>query len=99
MNIGYVGAFWTAMVAHGWLAELLNGCYHLPDRERRRVPSSLPRVVSVPSKRHSPRGLTVAGVSSSVAIATALLYRLVTFYGRIPFGWLAMKYMEKKDLI
>ena len=43
--------------------------------------------------------MTVAGVSSSVAIATALLYRLVTFYGRIPFGWLAMKYMEKKDLI
>ena len=22
-----------------------------------------------------------------------------SFYGRIPFGWLAMKYMEKKDLI
>jgi hypothetical protein len=23
----------------------------------------------------------------------------VTFYGRIPFGWVAMKYMERKDLI
>ena len=78
--------------------ELLDGRDHLPDRQRGGFLHPLPgwyryRRTALTS------GLTVAGVSSSVAIATALLYRLVTFYGRIPFGWLAMKYMEKKDLI
>ena len=44
-------------------------------------------------------GLQVAGVPLSIGLPTAVLYRLVTFYGRIPFGWLAMKYMERKDLL
>ena len=44
-------------------------------------------------------GLQVAGVPAAVALSTAVLFRLVTFYGRIPFGWLALKLMEKKDLL
>ncbi|MCD4557811.1 lysylphosphatidylglycerol synthase transmembrane domain-containing protein [Schaalia sp. lx-100] len=44
-------------------------------------------------------GLQVTGVPLSAAISIALLYRLVTFYGRAPIGWVAMKIMEKKNLI
>lgn len=44
-------------------------------------------------------GLSLAGIPSGVAISTALLYRLVTFYGRAPLGWIALRIMQKRDLI
>lgn len=44
-------------------------------------------------------GLTIAGIPSGVAISTALLYRLLTFYGRAPLGWVALRIMNKRDLI
>lgn len=41
-------------------------------------------------------GLTVAGVPSGIAISAALLYRLVTFYGRLPLGWIGLRIMTKQ---
>lgn len=98
MNIGYVGAFWTAMIAMGGSMNFSTVAitYLTANAAGSFIPSP-GGIGTVETALTS--GLTVAGVSSSVAIATALLYRLVTFYGRIPFGWLAMKYMEKKDLL
>ena len=98
MNIGYVGAFWTAMVAMG--GSLNFSTVAITYLTANAAGSFIPSPGGIGTVETAlTSGLTVAGVSSSVAIATALLYRLVTFYGRIPFGWLAMKYMEKKDLI
>ena len=98
MNIGYVGAFWAAMVAMG--GSLNFSTVAITYLTANAAGSFIPSPGGIGTVETAlTSGLTVAGVSSSVAIATALLYRLVTFYGRIPFGWLAMKYMEKKDLI
>lgn len=98
MNIGYVGSFWTAMVAMG--GSLNFSTVAITYLTANAAGSFIPSPGGIGTVETAlTSGLTVAGVSSSVAIATALLYRLVTFYGRIPFGWLAMKYMEKKDLI
>ena len=44
-------------------------------------------------------GLTVVGVPGGIAISTALLYRLVTFYGRAPLGWIALRILQKRDLV
>ncbi|MBS6968915.1 MAG: flippase-like domain-containing protein [Actinomyces sp.] len=98
MNIGYVGAFWTALLAMGGSLNFstVSITYLTANAAGSFIPSP-GGIGTVETALTS--GLTVAGISSSVAIATALLYRLVTFYGRIPFGWLAMKYMEKKDMI
>lgn len=98
MNIGYVGAFWTALLAMGGSLNFstVSITYLTANAAGSFIPSP-GGIGTVETALTS--GLTVAGISSSVAIATALLYRLVTFYGRIPFGWLAMKYMEKRDLI
>ena len=98
MNIGYVGAFWTALLAMGGSLNFstVSITYLTANAAGSFIPSP-GGIGTVETALTS--GRTVAGISSSVAIATALLYRLVTFYGRIPFGWLAMKYMEKKDLI
>ena len=98
MNIGYVGSFWTALMAMGGSLNFstVSITYLTANAAGSFIPSP-GGIGTVETALTS--GLTVAGISSSVAIATALLYRLVTFYGRIPLGWLAMKYMEKKNLI
>ena len=98
MNIGYVGSFWTALLAMG--GSLNFSTVSLTYLTANAAGSFIPSPGGIGTVETAlTSGLTVAGISSSVAIATALLYRLFTFYGRIPFGWLAMKYMEKKDMI
>ena len=98
MNIGYVGSFWTALLAMG--GSLNFSTVSLTYLTANAAGSFIPSPGGIGTVETAlTSGLTVAGISSSVAIATALLYRLVTFYGRIPFGWLAMKYMEKKNMI
>lgn len=44
-------------------------------------------------------GLTVAGVPTSIAVSTAVLYRLLTFWGRVPLGWLALRMITKRGVI
>ncbi len=44
-------------------------------------------------------GLVVAGVPYSVALSTAILYRLFTFWGRVPLGWVALRMLQRKDLV
>ncbi len=41
-------------------------------------------------------GLATAGVPSGVALSTALVYRLVTFWIPIPVGWLSLQRLQKK---
>ncbi|MDO5673273.1 MAG: lysylphosphatidylglycerol synthase domain-containing protein [Actinomycetaceae bacterium] len=43
-------------------------------------------------------GLTVAGVPSGVALSAAMVFRLVTFWGRAPLGWLALKRLEPRPV-
>jgi uncharacterized membrane protein YbhN (UPF0104 family) len=40
--------------------------------------------------------LTAAGVNPAVALSAALVYRFITFWIRIPMGFFAMKYLERK---
>ncbi|KMY23118.1 hypothetical protein ACU19_06015 [Actinobaculum suis] len=44
-------------------------------------------------------GLVVAGIPYSVAFSTAMLYRLTTFWIRVPVGWVALRVLQKKDII
>ncbi|GAB3158590.1 hypothetical protein GCM10027059_03600 [Myceligenerans halotolerans] len=41
-------------------------------------------------------GLAAAGLTPVLAVSGALLYRAVTYWGRIPLGWVAMRYLERK---
>jgi uncharacterized protein (TIRG00374 family) len=41
-------------------------------------------------------GLTSAGLNPATALSVALVYRLLTYWARIPLGYVAMKWMEKK---
>lgn len=44
-------------------------------------------------------GLMIAGIPSSVAFSTAVLYRLLTFWGRVPLGWIALRIAGKREII
>nr|WP_275587037.1 lysylphosphatidylglycerol synthase transmembrane domain-containing protein [Arcanobacterium pluranimalium] len=44
-------------------------------------------------------GLAIAGVPYSVAFSTAVLYRLFTFWGRVPIGWLALRIADRRNII
>ncbi|AOZ73361.1 hypothetical protein BK816_08830 [Boudabousia tangfeifanii] len=44
-------------------------------------------------------GLRAAGIPASVAVSTALLFRLVTFWARLPLGWLALKFLQKRGTL
>lgn len=44
-------------------------------------------------------GLVLAGVPYSVAFSTAILYRLFTFWGRVPLGWIALQIATKRNIV
>ena len=44
-------------------------------------------------------GLTAAGVPGAVAVSAVLLFRLLTFWLPVPFGWGALNYLERKQAL
>lgn len=98
MNIGFVGAFWASLVAMGGSLDFVS--LALTYLASNSLGSVVPSPGGIgPVEAALTAGLQVAGIPLSIGLPTAVLYRLVTFYGRIPFGWLAMKWLERKDLI
>jgi len=44
-------------------------------------------------------GLTAAGVPGAVAVSSVLLFRLLTFWLPVPFGWAALNYLERQQAL
>ena len=44
-------------------------------------------------------GLTAAGLPSAVAVSAVLLFRLLTFWLPVPFGWAALSYLERHQAL
>jgi uncharacterized membrane protein YbhN (UPF0104 family) len=42
-------------------------------------------------------GLTAAGMPGAVAVSSVLLFRLLTFWLPVPFGWAALNFLERKQ--
>jgi uncharacterized membrane protein YbhN (UPF0104 family) len=42
---------------------------------------------------------TIAHVSSAYALSAVLLFRLITFWLPIPFGWVALNYLQRRDAL
>ena len=98
MNVGFIGAFWASLAAMGGSLNIttLSITYLASNSLGSVVPS--PGGIG-PVEAALTGGLQVAGIALSVALPTAVIYRLVTFYGRAPFGWVALKIMQKRHLI
>jgi glycosyltransferase 2 family protein len=44
-------------------------------------------------------GLTAAGLPGAVAVSSVLLFRLLTFWLPVPFGWVALNFLERKQAL
>jgi glycosyltransferase 2 family protein len=44
-------------------------------------------------------GLTAAGLPGAVAVSSVLLFRLLTFWLPVPFGWAALNFLERKQVL
>jgi uncharacterized membrane protein YbhN (UPF0104 family) len=42
-------------------------------------------------------GLAAAGIPPAIAASIAVLFRVLTFWGRVPLGWLAMRRLQKTN--
>jgi glycosyltransferase 2 family protein len=44
-------------------------------------------------------GLTAAGLPGAAAVSAVLFYRLLTFWLPVPIGWVALKYLERRQAL
>jgi uncharacterized membrane protein YbhN (UPF0104 family) len=44
-------------------------------------------------------GLTAAGLPSAAAVSSVLLFRLLTFWLPVPFGWISFGYLQRRALL
>ena len=44
-------------------------------------------------------GLTAAGLPGAAAVSAVLLFRLLTFWLPVPVGWVALRYLERRQAL
>ena len=96
MTLGYLGAFWASLAAFGWADELsvvdIAIVYLLGN--------AAGAIVPVPGGLGTVEGALIAalfsaGVPIPVGTPIVLVFRLVTFWGRIPIGAVAMRRLQR----
>lgn len=95
MTIGYVAAFGAALAAFGYSLPVttLAITYLTSNTVGAAVPS--PGGIG-PVEAALTGGLTVAGIPAGIAFSAALVFRVLTFWMRVPFGWVALRYLQRK---
>ena len=91
-------AFDACLHAFGQEATPHPGRDRLPRGQHRRCDGADPRRHGCDRGSRSPASLTaVTGINFGIATSIAILFRVVTYWLRIPIGWVAMQYLQKKD--
>ncbi|MCB7135642.1 flippase-like domain-containing protein [Cellulosimicrobium marinum] len=95
MTLGYVLAFDAALAAFGQSLSLVDVAviYLVGNAAGAAVPT--PGGLGTIELALT-AGLTAAGVPVALATSATVLFRVATYWGRIPFGWAAMRYLQKK---
>ena len=95
MTIGYVASFGAALAAFGYtLAPTTLAITYLTSNT---VGAAVPSPGGIgPVEAALTAGLTVGGIPAGVAFSTALVFRVLTFWARVPIGWVALRYLQRK---
>ncbi|MBP3222783.1 MAG: flippase-like domain-containing protein [Actinomycetaceae bacterium] len=98
LTAGYIATFGFSLAAFGYSLSIfsLSVTYLVSNSLGALVPS--PGGIG-PVEGALTAGLVVAGIPYSVALSSALVYRLLTFWLPVPLGWLALRYIQKKNLV
>ncbi|WP_062467506.1 lysylphosphatidylglycerol synthase transmembrane domain-containing protein [Demequina maris] len=95
LTIGFVGAFQSSLLAFGEDLAVIDVAVLFF------VGNAVGAAVPTPGGLGAVEialttGLTGAGLPYAVALSAVLVYRLLTYWLRIPLGYVAMKYLERK---
>lgn len=98
MTLGYVAAFGAALAAFGYSLPVttLAITYLTSNTVGAAVPS--PGGIG-PVEAALTGGLTVAGIPAGVAFSAALVFRVLTFWLRVPLGWAALRFLQRKGAV
>lgn len=98
LTVGYVAAFGFALAAFGYsLSPITLAITFLVSNSAGSVVPSPGGIGPIELALTS--GLALAGIPYATAVSVTIVYRLLTFWGRVPLGWLALRYLERKNLI
>ncbi|MCK6211235.1 flippase-like domain-containing protein [Georgenia sp. EYE_87] len=98
MTAGYVAAFGASLAAFGHTLPLTNLAitYLASNSIGAVVPS--PGGIG-PVEAALTAGLTLAGIPAATAVSVAILFRVLTFWGRVPLGWAALRFLQHRDAL
>ncbi|GAA4427178.1 hypothetical protein GCM10023169_26800 [Georgenia halophila] len=96
MTVGYVAAFGASLAAFGYTLPVTNLAitYLAANSIGAAVPS--PGGIG-PVEAALTTGLTLAGIPAGSAVSVAILFRVLTFWGRAPLGWAALRHLQRKE--
>lgn len=97
-TVGYVAAFGMTLAAFGETLPIstLAITYLVSQSAGSAVPSPAgigPVEVALTS------GLAIAGIPSGIALSATIVFRVLTLLARIPLGWLALKYLQGRNVL
>ncbi|MGN8244305.1 flippase-like domain-containing protein [Cellulomonas soli] len=95
MTLGYILAFDAALLAFGQDVSLIQVAvvYLAGSTAGSLVP--VPGGVGATELALASALTSLAGVSPAIATSAAVLFRVMTYWLRIPLGWVAMRYMQR----
>lgn len=94
MTLSYLGAFWASLAAFGQDLSLIDlALIYL-------VGNAAGALIPTPGGLGTVEialigGLTTGGVPAAIATSVVALFRGLTFWGRVPFGWAAMRTLQR----
>ena len=96
MTFSYLGAFWASLAAFGQSLSLIDLAliYLVANAAGAVVPS--PGGLGTVELALTAALTGVGNVSPGVAASVVFLFRALTFWGRIPLGWLAMQVLQRR---
>jgi uncharacterized membrane protein YbhN (UPF0104 family) len=93
---GYVGAFWTALISFG-LDSLPLGAVALVFLIGNTAGSATPTPGGLGGVEIAlTAGLRAISVPTATAASAAVLFRTITYWGRVPLGWIAFRHLQKR---
>ncbi|MFD1718878.1 lysylphosphatidylglycerol synthase domain-containing protein [Georgenia deserti] len=98
MTAGFVAAFGASLAAFGHSLPLTN--LAITFLAANSIGAAVPSPGGIgPVEAALTTGLTLAGIPAGTAVSVAILFRVLTFWGRVPLGWGALRYLQRKELL
>ena len=98
LTVGYIAAFGAALAAFGQQLPMTSlAITYLASSS---IGSVIPSPGGIgPVEVALTGGLAVAGIPYATALSVSVVFRLLTFWGRVPLGWWALRVLQRRDVL